>query len=49
MAARGYGQVLHIASIAGKKGNTGMLAYSASKAAVIGMAKVKEKRWPERT
>jgi 3-oxoacyl-[acyl-carrier protein] reductase len=43
MAARGYGRVLHIASIAGKEGNAGMLAYSASKAAVIGMAKVQGK------
>jgi 3-oxoacyl-[acyl-carrier protein] reductase len=43
MAQRGYGRVLHIASIAGKEGNAGMLAYSASKAAVIGMAKVQGK------
>ena len=43
MVARGYGRVLHIASIAGKEGNAGMLAYSASKAAVIGMAKVQGK------
>jgi 2-dehydro-3-deoxy-L-rhamnonate dehydrogenase (NAD+) len=43
MAARSYGRVLHIASIAGKEGNAGMLAYSASKAAVIGMAKVQGK------
>jgi 3-oxoacyl-[acyl-carrier protein] reductase len=43
MAARGYGRVLHIASIAGKEGNAGMLAYSSSKAAVIGMAKVQGK------
>jgi NAD(P)-dependent dehydrogenase (short-subunit alcohol dehydrogenase family) len=43
MIARGYGRVLHIASIAGKEGNAGMLAYSASKAAVIGMTKVQGK------
>lgn len=43
MVARGYGRVLHVASIAGKEGNAGMLAYSASKAAVIGMAKVQGK------
>lgn len=43
MVARGYGRILHIASIAGKEGNAGMLAYSASKAAVIGMAKVQGK------
>lgn len=27
MARRGYGRVLHIASIAGKEGNAGMIAY----------------------
>ena len=43
MVERGYGRVLHIASIAGKEGNAGMLAYSSSKAAVIGMAKVQGK------
>ena len=43
MAERGYGRLLHIASIAGKEGNAGMLAYSASKAAVIAMAKVQGK------
>jgi 2-dehydro-3-deoxy-L-rhamnonate dehydrogenase (NAD+) len=43
MITRGYGRILHIASIAGKEGNAGMLAYSASKAAVIGMAKVQGK------
>ncbi len=40
-----YGRVLHIASIAGKEGNAGMLAYSASKAAVIAMAKVQGKEY----
>jgi 2-dehydro-3-deoxy-L-rhamnonate dehydrogenase (NAD+) len=39
MLARGYGRVLHIASIAGKDGNAGMAAYSASKAGVIGLTK----------
>jgi len=43
MLSRGYGRLLHIASIAGKEGNAGMLAYSASKAAVIGMTKVQGK------
>jgi NAD(P)-dependent dehydrogenase (short-subunit alcohol dehydrogenase family) len=43
MVRRGYGRVLHIASIAGKEGNAGMIAYSASKAAVIGMTKVQGK------
>jgi NAD(P)-dependent dehydrogenase (short-subunit alcohol dehydrogenase family) len=43
MLAHGYGRLLHIASIAGKEGNAGMIAYSASKAAVIGMTKVQGK------
>ena len=43
MVRRGYGRVLDIASIAGKEGNAGMMAYSASKAAVIGMTKVQGK------
>jgi NAD(P)-dependent dehydrogenase (short-subunit alcohol dehydrogenase family) len=43
MVKRGYGRLLHIASIAGKEGNAGMLAYSASKAAVIAMTKVQGK------
>jgi 3-oxoacyl-[acyl-carrier protein] reductase len=47
MLKQGYGRVLHIASIAGKEGNAGMLAYSASKAAVIGMAKVQGKEYAE--
>lgn len=45
MLKHNYGRVLHIASIAGKEGNAGMLAYSASKAAVIGMAKVQGKEY----
>jgi NAD(P)-dependent dehydrogenase (short-subunit alcohol dehydrogenase family) len=43
MVDRRYGRVLHVASIAGKEGNAGMLAYSASKAAVIAMTKVQGK------
>jgi 2-dehydro-3-deoxy-L-rhamnonate dehydrogenase (NAD+) len=42
-----YGRILHLASIAGKEGNAGMLAYSASKAAVIGMTKVQGKEYAE--
>ena len=47
MIKQGYGRVLHIASIAGKEGNAGMVAYSASKAAVIAMAKVQGKEYAE--
>ncbi|MCC7525612.1 MAG: SDR family oxidoreductase [Chitinophagaceae bacterium] len=42
-----YGRVLHLASIAGKEGNAGMLAYSASKAALIGMTKVQGSEYAE--
>ena len=47
MIERDYGRILHIASIAGKEGNAGMLAYSASKAAVIGMTKVQGKEYAQ--
>jgi NAD(P)-dependent dehydrogenase (short-subunit alcohol dehydrogenase family) len=43
MLRQNYGRILHIASIAGKEGNAGMMAYSASKAAVIAMTKVQGK------
>lgn len=39
MERRGYGRIVNIASIAGKEGNPMAAAYSASKAAVIGMTK----------
>lgn len=39
MVARGYGRILHLASIAGKDGNAGMAAYSATKAGLIGLVK----------
>jgi 2-dehydro-3-deoxy-L-rhamnonate dehydrogenase (NAD+) len=39
MVPRGYGRIVNIASIAGKDGNPMAAAYSASKAAVIGMTK----------
>jgi 3-oxoacyl-[acyl-carrier protein] reductase len=39
MVERGYGRVVNVASIAGKEGNPMASAYSASKAAVIGMTK----------
>ncbi|EAR14063.1 short chain dehydrogenase [Robiginitalea biformata HTCC2501] len=47
MLKQGAGRVLHVASIAGKDGNAGMLAYSAAKAAVIGMIKVQGKEYAE--
>ncbi|HWA08252.1 MAG TPA: SDR family NAD(P)-dependent oxidoreductase [Opitutaceae bacterium] len=47
MLKRNYGRILHIASIAGKEGNAGMLAYSTSKAAVIGLTKVQGKDYAE--
>ncbi len=39
MMARDYGRIVNIASIAGKEGNPNASAYSASKAAVIGLTK----------
>ena len=39
MKAAGYGRIVNIASIAGKEGNPMAAAYSASKAAVIGVTK----------
>jgi 3-oxoacyl-[acyl-carrier protein] reductase len=39
MVAQDYGRIVNIASIAGKEGNPNASAYSASKAAVIGMTK----------
>ena len=47
MLRRNYGRVLHFASISGKEGNAGMLAYSTSKAAVIGMTKVQGKEYAQ--
>lgn len=47
MRAQGYGRILNVASVAGKDGNAGMLAYSASKAAVIGLTKVIGKEYAE--
>jgi 3-oxoacyl-[acyl-carrier protein] reductase len=39
MLEKGYGRIVNIASIAGKEGNPNAPAYSASKAAVIGLTK----------
>jgi len=47
MVKQGYGRIVNIASVAGKEGNAGMLAYSTSKAAVIGLTKVIGKEFAE--
>jgi 3-oxoacyl-[acyl-carrier protein] reductase len=39
LEANGYGRIVNIASVAGKEGNPNAAAYSASKAAVIGLTK----------
>ena len=39
MRAQSYGRIVNIASVAGKEGNPGACAYSASKAGVIGFTK----------
>lgn len=39
MLAQGYGRIVNVASVAGKEGNPNASAYSASKAAVIGLTK----------
>ncbi len=39
MVERGWGRIVNMASIAGKDGNPGLSAYSASKAAVIALTK----------
>ena len=47
MIKKNYGRIVNIASVAGKEGNAGMLAYSSSKAAVIGLTKVIGKEYAE--
>lgn len=39
MSSRGYGRILHLASISGKDGNPLLVSYSATKAGLIGMVK----------
>jgi 3-oxoacyl-[acyl-carrier protein] reductase len=39
MVSRGYGRIVNLASVAGKEGNPMAAAYSAAKAAVIGLTK----------
>jgi NAD(P)-dependent dehydrogenase (short-subunit alcohol dehydrogenase family) len=45
MLENGYGRICLMASIAGKEGNAGMAAYSATKAGVIGLAKTLGKEY----
>merc|ERR1712194_432892 len=45
MMKGGYGRIVNVASISGKDGNAGMLAYSSSKAAVINLTKVMGKEY----
>lgn len=45
MQPHGYGRIVHVASISGKDGNPNMVAYSSSKAALIGMVKVQGKEY----
>ena len=47
MLPHAYGRILHLASIAGKEGNAGMVSYSASKAGLIGMVKAQGKEYAE--
>lgn len=47
MLTQRYGRLLHVASIAGKEGNAGMTAYSATKAGLIGMVKSMAKDYVE--
>lgn len=47
MLPNNYGRILLIASVAGKEGNAGMAAYSASKAGVIGLTKATGKEYAE--
>ncbi len=47
MLQHNYGRILHIASIAGKDGNAGMAAYSATKAGLIGLVKSMGKDYAE--
>ncbi len=47
MIQQKYGRILHMASIAGKEGNAGMVAYSTSKAGIIGMTKSQGKEYAE--
>ncbi|RKS77439.1 3-oxoacyl-[acyl-carrier protein] reductase [Motilibacter peucedani] len=45
MLPHGYGRIAHVASIAGKEGNPGMIGYSTTKAGLIGMVKAQGKEY----
>ena len=45
MLANSYGRIVHVASIAGKEGNPNMVAYSSSKAGLIGLVKTQGKEY----
>jgi 3-oxoacyl-[acyl-carrier protein] reductase len=45
MIENSYGRIAHVASMAGKEGNPGMTAYSATKAGLIGMVKTQAKEY----
>jgi 3-oxoacyl-[acyl-carrier protein] reductase len=47
MLEHNYGRVVHVASIAGKEGNANMIAYSSTKAGLIGMVKAQGKEYAE--
>lgn len=47
MLSRNYGRILLLSSMAGKDGNPGMVGYSISKAAVIGLVKAIGKEYAE--
>lgn len=47
MLERDYGRILLVASIAGKEGNPGMIGYSSTKAAVLGVVKAAGKEYSE--
>ncbi len=45
MKPRGYGRILQLASIAGKEGNPGLVAYSVTKAGLIALVKAQGKEY----
>lgn len=45
MKPRGYGRILQIASISGKEGNPGLVAYSVTKAGLIALVKAQGKEY----